>query len=347
MISVIVPVYKVEPYLRKCVDSILAQTYKNIEIILVDDGSPDNCPIICDEYASNYKSVKVVHKENGGLTSAWKCGLENASSQCEYVMFVDSDDWIDPDCILDLMEPLESINCDIVVGNTIKFYKDDYKASPSKHSGYYNKARLEKEIYPFVINDGTFQGRSIQVSRCAKLFKKAILLDNVQYCSDGTTYAEDLNITVPAFLDAEHVFFLEEGKGKYFYQMNPESMLHAYDRKMLESINHIFPALRNMCRNKQHEEILPQITADFLAASVQYYKNELQNPIGLKQSQKNIAEYSKREDLQCAIEEINWRGYRTLNVIIIHSLRNFNWFNKNITMPLLMVLKKSGLKRPS
>lgn len=93
-ISVIVPVYKVEPYLRRCVDSILAQTFTDFELILVDDGSPDNCPAICDEYAEKDDRIKVIHKENGGLSSARNAGM--AVSNGKYYLFCDSDDYVSP-----------------------------------------------------------------------------------------------------------------------------------------------------------------------------------------------------------------------------------------------------------
>lgn len=94
-VSVIIPVYNVEKYLRRCVDSVLAQTYKNIEVILVNDGSPDRCPQICDEYVESDSRIKVIHKKNGGLSSARNAGLD--SSTGDYITFVDSDDWIAPD----------------------------------------------------------------------------------------------------------------------------------------------------------------------------------------------------------------------------------------------------------
>jgi glycosyltransferase involved in cell wall biosynthesis len=87
LISVIVPIYKVEEYLPRCIDSILAQTYKNLEIILVDDGSPDKCPAICDEYAKKDSRIKVIHKKNGGVSSARNAGLEAAKG--DYIFFVD------------------------------------------------------------------------------------------------------------------------------------------------------------------------------------------------------------------------------------------------------------------
>ena len=95
MISVIVPVYNVEPYLHECIDSILNQTYQALEILLIDDGSPDKCGIICEEYAKNDPRIKVFHTENYGLSAARNLGLREAKG--EYIGFVDSDDWLEPD----------------------------------------------------------------------------------------------------------------------------------------------------------------------------------------------------------------------------------------------------------
>lgn len=103
-ISVIVPIYKVETYLDKCVESIVAQTYTDLEIILVDDGSPDACPALCDAWAAKDSRIKVVHKENGGLSDARNAGLAVATG--EYISFIDSDDWIEPDFLQTLLDAL-------------------------------------------------------------------------------------------------------------------------------------------------------------------------------------------------------------------------------------------------
>lgn len=116
LISVIIPVYGVEKYLNKCIQSILSQTYTNLEIILIDDGSPDNCPFICDQYARQDFRVKVIHKINEGLSSARNAGLDIASGQ--YITFIDSDDWISEDFIHTLYGALKSTNSQISVGNT-------------------------------------------------------------------------------------------------------------------------------------------------------------------------------------------------------------------------------------
>lgn len=111
LISVIVPVYKVEEYLDQCVSSIVNQTYQNLEIILVDDGSPDSCPAMCDRWAEKDPRIKVIHKENGGLSDARNAGLKVATG--EYVAFVDSDDWIDPDMYSLLYERIRKSESDI------------------------------------------------------------------------------------------------------------------------------------------------------------------------------------------------------------------------------------------
>ena len=97
LISIVIPVYKVEKYLEKCVESVINQTYKNLEILLVNDGSPDNCPKICDEYAQKDNRIKVIHKENGGLSDARNAGIDVATGK--YITFIDSDDYISNDYV--------------------------------------------------------------------------------------------------------------------------------------------------------------------------------------------------------------------------------------------------------
>ena len=135
LISVIVPIYKVEPYLRRCVDSILAQKYRNLEIILVDDGSPDDCPQICDEYAAQDERIKVIHKANGGLSSARNAGLDIASGN--WVSFIDSDDWIEPDMYEILLRNAINTNAEISVGgvNDEVVYKDAVTVTKTTYHG--------------------------------------------------------------------------------------------------------------------------------------------------------------------------------------------------------------------
>lgn len=123
LISVIVPIYNVEKYLARCVDSIINQTYKNLEIILVDDGSPDRCPQMCDDYAKKDSRIKVVHKNNGGLSDARNAGMVVATG--EYISFIDSDDYVSDDFFECLLDVMNKENSDIAECSVVKFYEDN------------------------------------------------------------------------------------------------------------------------------------------------------------------------------------------------------------------------------
>ena len=122
LISIIIPIYKVEDYLCRCVDSIINQTYQNLEIILVDDGSPDKCPQICDEYAQKDSRIKVIHKENGGLSDARNAGMEVATG--DYISYIDSDDWVSLDFFEVLIENAIQNDSDVIECSVVKVYEN-------------------------------------------------------------------------------------------------------------------------------------------------------------------------------------------------------------------------------
>ena len=150
--SVIVPIYCVEKCLNQCVDSILNQSYKDFELILVDDGSPDNCSAICDEYAQKDSRIKVIHKENGGLVSARKAGVEVANG--DYVICVDGDDWLHTQCLECYFKILTENPVDIIVSNSEYSFEDETqnrRGNLPYRQGLYQKADIEKEIFPLLI----------------------------------------------------------------------------------------------------------------------------------------------------------------------------------------------------
>ena len=123
-LSIVVPVYNVEQYLHQCIDSILHQTFQDFELILVDDGSPDDCPKICDEYAKNDSRIKVIHKTNGGLSSARNAGLQIARG--EYISFIDSDDFLDPITYTHVFSIFNKENVDVVIFGRYEVYGKNY-----------------------------------------------------------------------------------------------------------------------------------------------------------------------------------------------------------------------------
>ncbi len=164
LISVIVPIYNVEPYLKRCVESIQNQTYKNLEIILVDDGSPDNCGKMCDEFAVNDKRIKVVHRENGGLSAARNSGLDIATG--DYVGFVDSDDYIENDMYRELFIAISENNvnictcgCNVVDEEKKLIYSETWETLCK----YSDVEVVEKILLP------------LKTSLCNKLFQRDII----------------------------------------------------------------------------------------------------------------------------------------------------------------------------
>ncbi|GBU24704.1 hypothetical protein R83H12_01338 [Fibrobacteria bacterium R8-3-H12] len=168
LVSVIVPVYNVEPYIRKCVDSILAQSYRNLEIILVDDGSPDNCEKICDEYAANNPNIIVLHKKNGGLSDARNAGLDIAKG--EFICFVDSDDWCEREMLQTAFEAMEKAKCDIVSYGAFYEYAQNEKIFRTliKNTKCEQKINSFEESLTLVIRD------NLAVTAWNKLYRKKV-----------------------------------------------------------------------------------------------------------------------------------------------------------------------------
>lgn len=143
LFSIIIPVYKVEKYINKCLDSVLQQTYDNFECIIIDDGSPDNCGIICDEYAKKDKRIYVIHQENGGLSSARNVGIERSVG--DYLLFLDSDDWIEEDTLEVLYKEISKSKPDIIVFGYAEVYGES-KKNCTVEGVYADEAIKEKFI---------------------------------------------------------------------------------------------------------------------------------------------------------------------------------------------------------
>lgn len=172
MISIIVPVYKAEVFFDKCVQSVLNQTYKDFELLLVDDGSPDSCPQMCDQWATMDNRVKAIHKQNGGVSSARNKGLELA--QGEYIAFLDSDDTLPEDALEKLIKEIEHTKADAVFGSFQFQYGDKLQPHASRlHEGHY----VFLEVLTDFIDDGTLSGFLLG-STCGALYKREVLEDN-------------------------------------------------------------------------------------------------------------------------------------------------------------------------
>lgn len=218
LFSLIVPVYNVEDYLEQCVQSIIQQTFTDFELILVDDGSPDHCPQICDDLADKDARIRVIHKENGGVSSARYSGLEVARG--EYVVCVDADDWITVDCLSSLAKVVSEYDVDIVCYSY--FYgRNDGNYAPSKSNyrkGLYSRKNIETDIFPFLIQEksGTYFNPSLFTKAFKiKLLKKYMLVDRM------ATIGEDGATVIPCIFHAKSMYMMKECL--YYYRYNETS----------------------------------------------------------------------------------------------------------------------------
>lgn len=192
-VSVIVPIYGIEKYLPECVDSLLDQSFLNFELILVDDGSPDNCPKICDEYAKIDSRVKVIHKENGGLLSARKEGLKHAKGK--YVSYVDGDDWVDKFYLDTLFKLAEANDSDLVVTGHFREFDGKIETIKPKVAGIYNENELRSSIIPNAIYNGEFCEHGMTTYVWNKLFKRELLNKVLFDVPNDIIMGEDAAIT--------------------------------------------------------------------------------------------------------------------------------------------------------
>lgn len=249
LFSIIIPIYKVELYLKACVESVLAQSYKNIELILVDDGSPDNCPQICDMFAKQDHRVKVIHKENGGLSDARNAGLRMASGN--YVIFLDSDDyWEGTNCLECIKESINQTNSDVILFGCKDYIVATGKVQVSR-SGYdinfLRKHSIEENI-KYLFKSGLFPGAAWLLA-----VKRSLLLKYDLFFTKGIK-AEDYDWLINLFLkirtiDAVPACF-------YIYRYGrPGSITKTSDHKSVSSLLYIvdkwYPILLKESRIKK------------------------------------------------------------------------------------------------
>ena len=232
-ISIISPVYNAEPFIEKCIDSILGQTYEDWELILVDDGSPDNAGVICDKYAAKDKRIRVIHKENGGVSAARQTGLNEAEG--EYVIHVDPDDWVEPEMLEELLLKAKETRADVVIC--------DYYINKGEQQIYRNQRPTSLNSSQVLID--LFQ--QLHGSCCNKLAKRVCYNRYHIGFPRDVNYCEDLLTWVQLFSHNE-VVVTYLPKAFYHYCMNENSISHHLTRQNYEGLLRYLDKL---------EEILP------------------------------------------------------------------------------------------
>ncbi|MCC8107085.1 MAG: glycosyltransferase [Clostridiales bacterium] len=301
LFSIIIPVFKIEDYIEQCVESTIRQKMSNYEVILVDDGSPDRCPEICDELQEKYNCVHVIHKENGGVSAARRDGIRVAKG--EYIVCVDGDDWIAENCLSVLADDIKKTNADIVCYGTFHDNGRDYIPFELKYrSGYYSKSDIEKEIFPILIQNERAEYFSPSVWGKAirrELIGKYMLVDRL------ATIGEDGACVIPCVYHANSLYI--EKQCFYYYRYNDRSATKGkkpfnwdWPRITAEHIENNIDIMHSDFR----EQLDRKITHDvFNVTKSQFYQRKQYYIIT-----KEIKKHLKEEPYQSAIERCIFSG---------------------------------------
>lgn len=257
-ISIIVPIYNSEHTLDRCLTSIINQTYKELEIILINDGSNDNSLSICEEYKKIDSRIRILSQDNCGLIAARKRGVECATS--DIIGFVDSDDWIEPDMYYNMVQKIYKYNCDIVSSGIYR----DYQSGEETVEVYDNFIEglymdLKTEIYPTMLWNEKKHDYGLYCTLVNKLFKKNILIDVYKQIDQRVFFGEDCLTLYSYILRAESLYIME--KAFYHYMIHEGSMCRSSDEKLLMNTYYLYNGLRNifMCEKDNYYILMRQL----------------------------------------------------------------------------------------
>ena len=260
--SVIIPVYNTEKYLHQCLDSVLNQTFRDFELIIVDDGSTDNSAKICDEYSDKDQRIRLIHQTNGGHTKARKVGLSLATGK--YVFFVDSDDWLELDALQIINENVKKTGADIITFDSYFCHKGkQVKYHQSAPAGFYDKKAMIESIYPKMIYSGRFFYFGVYASMWNKVFLRSILTPNLLNVDERIRIGEDGLATFATFLDASSVCVLAK-KYLYDYRDDNISITRSYYPELFNNTNLLIDKLRQMNKKKNIYDLDSQIDYYYL-----------------------------------------------------------------------------------
>ncbi len=241
LVSVIVPIYKVEPYLERCLDSIMGQTYSNLEIILVNDGSPDGCGAVCDRYKEKDSRIKVIHKENGGQASARNAGLDICTG--DFISFIDPDDFIEPDMMEVMVGSMKRTGSDISICGRFEEYKQKTTLSlfPNIESIFSREEIIKKLLLR----------KEMGFSVCDKVFRRR-LWEKIRF-KEGHIY-EDMTVLIPLIHSSRAIVYV--GKPLYHYVHRENSTTTTISEKnvrdyyrainsVTEEVSQLFPSIKD------------------------------------------------------------------------------------------------------
>ncbi len=261
LVSVIVPIYKAEKSLHKCVNSILSQTHTNIEVVLVDDGSPDGCPRICDELSATDKRIVVIHKKNGGVSSARNEGIQRATGN--YLMFVDADDWLETNAVELLLDAIVCNAVDMAICGNFNIVNEEKTPVITKGT----LAKSENEVMVFVKDNYL---RSIVATPWGKLYKK----EYVDSFLEGMSFGEDLLFNVKYFEKIKSLVLIENPLYNYKIDDTAATLTNSFSIKHFDYFEILYRETLNYLCQKGRFPIkeLTEVNYKFFYASLAFMK---------------------------------------------------------------------------
>lgn len=321
-VSVVVPVYNGEQYLRSCIDSVLGQTFRDLELVLVDDGSRDTSARLCDEAAQKDTRVHVIHKENGGLMSAWMRGVQESTGS--YISFLDCDDWLEADHLEKMTAALRRDgSCrQVICGGYV--IEREWNHTSEKVGSQAEPGVYEGECLTHLVKDRLLgqEHRTVILSRCMKLFSRQLLLDNMHFGNPDIRMGEDVNVTVPMFLDADRVVILKDNYD-YHYRFVAASMVHRYDPGMQNNMHLLLHTLHKVMDEKAYPNGHMQVEREALLQLCLVLKNELRRTdtgadAVVKRVQQICREEKANEQLKKWGDRLRDKANRMLAFVMAH-----------------------------
>ncbi len=302
LISVVLPIYNVEKYIETSIDSVVNQTYKNLEIILVDDGSPDNCPEICDKWAEKDNRIKVIHKENAGLGMARNSGLENATG--DYICFFDSDDFVAPDTIEKAYSCIKEHSSDIVCFGFSSVDSNGEIVSsriPTTPENVFEGDKLKNEFLPNLIYSLPSDNWNLNMSSCMAMFSMELIKKvNWRFVSEREILSEDVYSLIALYKDVNKVAVLSEAL--YFYRENNNSLSRVYRPDRFEKNKICYEKTASLCRRLGHcRECENRVGLLFLTNAISAMKHISVSQMSFRDKQKEIKKIIDNHTLQIAL----------------------------------------------
>lgn len=325
-VSIIVPVYNVEKYLNRCISSLIVQSYSNIEILLINDGSKDKSLTICREYEKKDSRIRVFNKENEGLGLTRNYGINNAIG--EYITFLDSDDYLTSDAIECMIEKADETDADVVVADM--YYKNEVMKCTFEERLYTND-EIKILLTHMMGNYGTRQD-AMSYTATGKLFKKKLFdLKNVQFPSERILIWEDLAFSMDFYPLCNKVYILK--KPVYYYCFNEGSLTHSYKPNKAELVMNMYSYMKNKI-NKINlgNDALYRLDTNFIGHIRTCIKLEVyySNKNGFKNAINNIRSICARKDVQILISNYPKSSFNKLqyiyNIFMNHQLIHMVYF---------------------